>query len=433
MKIGTIIWDSYASMLVRSSKKLDFIELTNHSINILKNDCSKAEEILFELEQQDIILLYRTNDFFWDEIEERLQEIGKNVPIICIGHDPSYWNLSTVKPNIIATCHSYIVSGGKENFCNMFKYIASEVMGIDIEVPSIQSMPWEGLYHPDAPHHFEQIKDYLEWYKPDKEFVVGLLFSRYSWVNNNLEVEDAIIRELEYNGMNVIPIFCYSVKDEKLGAKGSEEVIQEYFIKNAVPIIDALIKMQMFFISQNAGHDRDVSIANQGVELLKRLDVPVFQPVSSYYCTIEEWENDAQGLGRDISWSIAMPEFEGIIEPIIVGAIEFKEGIRQKVPIKERCAKVANRVIKWIKLKKKLAANRKIAFILHNNPCASVEATVGGGAHLDTLESVARIMNRMKNIGYSTKPPIDGKELIDTIMERKAISEFRWTTVDEIV
>jgi len=39
----------------------------------------------------------------------------------------------------------------------------------------------------------------------------------------------------------------------------------------------------------------------------------------------------------------------------------------------------------------------------------------------------------MKEAGYAVDPPENGKELIDTIMERKAISEFRWTTVDEIV
>ena len=39
----------------------------------------------------------------------------------------------------------------------------------------------------------------------------------------------------------------------------------------------------------------------------------------------------------------------------------------------------------------------------------------------------------MKEAGYDVEPPSDGEELIKTIMDRKAISEFRWTTVDEIV
>jgi cobaltochelatase CobN len=39
----------------------------------------------------------------------------------------------------------------------------------------------------------------------------------------------------------------------------------------------------------------------------------------------------------------------------------------------------------------------------------------------------------MKKAGYDVETPSDGKELITTIMDRKAISEFRWTTVDEII
>ena len=63
-----------------------------------------------------------------------------------------------------------------------------------------------------------------------------------------------------------------------------------------------------------------------------------------------------------------------------------------------------------------------------------MEASVGGGAHLDSLESVARIMNQMAKAGYALEnPPKDGKELIETIMGRKAISEFRWTPIEEIV
>jgi cobaltochelatase CobN len=92
-----------------------------------------------------------------------------------------------------------------------------------------------------------------------------------------------------------------------------------------------------------------------------------------------------------------------------------------------------NRVKSWLALKDTPKSERKVAFILHNNPCASVEATVGNAAHLDALESVARILKGMKVEGYSIAPPEDGKALIEIIMTRKAISEFRWTTVDEIV
>ena len=40
----------------------------------------------------------------------------------------------------------------------------------------------------------------------------------------------------------------------------------------------------------------------------------------------------------------------------------------------------------------------------------------------------------MSDAGYLIEDrPANGKELIATIMDRKAVSEFRWTSVEEIV
>ncbi|MEN2994627.1 MAG: hypothetical protein ABDH19_04680 [Thermodesulfovibrio sp.] len=39
----------------------------------------------------------------------------------------------------------------------------------------------------------------------------------------------------------------------------------------------------------------------------------------------------------------------------------------------------------------------------------------------------------MKEAGYRVEPPENGKALIDEIINKKTISEFRWPTVEEIV
>ncbi|MBC7336141.1 MAG: cobaltochelatase subunit CobN, partial [Clostridia bacterium] len=265
---------------------------------------------------------------------------------------------------------------------------------------------------------------------------VGLLFGRNNWVNGNLEVENLLIRLLEERGFRVIPAFCYSLKDAELGTRGSGEVVREYFFDSGGrPRIHALVKLISFFLEARTRTDDFLreDVASSGVALLQRLGVPVFQPVTSFYRTVEEWAEDPQGLNRDISWCIALPEFEGVIEPIFIAGARRQGELEIRVPVEERCRHLADRVAKWTALAQKPVQERKVAFILHNNPCASVEATVGGGANLDTLESVARILRRMKEAGYSVEVPASGKELIDTIMGRKAISEFRWTTTDEII
>ncbi|NIA09194.1 MAG: cobalt chelatase, partial [Nitrospiraceae bacterium] len=193
--------------------------------------------------------------------------------------------------------------------------------------------------------------------------------------------------------------------------------------------IDAIVNLQSIFHAGNA---------EESVSALKKLDIPVFHPLATYHNTEEEWMKDFQGMSSsEVAWSVAMAEFEGVIEPLIVGASRTEEEhgteFERHAPIDERVKKIVRRIKKWIDLKDTPKSERKVAFILHNKPCASVEGTVGAGAHLDTLESVARILYAMKEAGYSVDPPESGKELIENIMDHKAISEFRWTTIDEIV
>lgn len=445
IKILSIMWHSHCGTLKRAANALNGVaNIKIYSTRLLDEGSEEIDTVLNEAKDANAILLYRSTESVWDIIEKRMVEIGKSVPVICVGHDPSYWGLSTVKPDIVAQVHTYITYNGEENFIQMLRYIASAVCGADIAAAEPRPIPWEGLYHPDAPDIFGDVEEYLKWYDssvrrpvspdpPGIRGVAGLLFSRFHWVNKNLGIEDALIRKIESLGLDVIPAFSYSVRDEGLGTKGSGEVVCEYFLKDGRPRIDALINLQIFLLGSGLAAVEGGKVALEGVEILKRLDVPVFMPVTSYYKTMEEWRNDPQGTdGSSIGWSIAMPEFEGRIEPIIIGGLKEKGG-DVRIAFEERMEKLARRVANWIKLKRKPVSCRKIAFILHNNPCASVEATVGSGAHLDTLESVARIINKMKAAGYDVVPLKDGKELIDTIMNRKAISEFRWTTTDEIV
>lgn len=445
MKILSIMWDSHCNTLKKASKALaGLMDVRIFSSKRLEEEPEKMDVALKEAETVDAIVLYRSTEPVWEMLEKNLRETGKKVPIVCVGYDPSYWALSTVRAEIVAAVYLYITYNGEENFANMLRYIAREVCGMNIDAPQPKLIPWEGLYHPDAADIFSNVAEYLAWYSSYRKQnnllepigSAGILFSRFHWVNENIAIENALIKKLESLGLAVMPVFSYSLKDDGLGTKGSGQVVSECFIADdGSSRIDALINLQFFLLGADKKSAASGEAASSGTDILKKLDVPVFTPITSFYKTIEEWADDSQGADSTmIGWSIAMPEFEGRIEPIIIGGLSREEeelGLRK--PIDERIEKLAQRVMSWIKLRKKTVPERRVAFMLHNNPCASVEATVGTGAHLDTIETVARVLHRMKETGYSVNPPKDGKELIETIMERKAISEFRWTTVEEIV
>ena len=435
MQILAIVWQSYYNGLLKAAKNIKEFEIKLYSARKLDLEPEKFEKVLKEMKSADILFFYRSSESFWDEIERRVKrgEFNKN-KIVCIGYDPSYFLLSNVSLDILKKTYKYIVINGEKNLTNLFLFLANKLGGLSASYEEPKEVPWEGIYHPKANKIFTKIEDYLNWYKPKQVPTIGILFSRHYWINNNLETENLIIEELEKKGFNVIPAFAYSVKDKELGTKGSGEVILEYFVDPlGKPRISALLKLISFPLGTSREKPLDSkNVFLDGVEILKKLNVPVFSPVNSYYKTIEEWERE--DLNQDIGWSIALPEFEGVIEPIIISAqVEGKEDERRKMPIKERIKKLVDRISRWVEIRETPPEKRKIAFILHNNPCASVEATVGSAAHLDSLESVVRIMKKMEEFGYKVKPPKSGKELIEEIMNRKAISEFRWTTVEEIV
>ncbi|RPF46860.1 cobaltochelatase CobN subunit [Thermodesulfitimonas autotrophica] len=434
-KIAAVVWHSHATTLRRAAAGVaGELQVKVYSARYLDEGKEDFAAALADLAAADLVFFYRSaGETIWAELEAAVKDFRQ--PIVCVAHDPALWGLSTVPTAVVARCYEYIVQGGVENFARMLRFIAATVLGEPLAVEEPQVFPWEGIYHPDAPSIFTGVEDYLAWYGKPGPYV-GLLFARNQWVNGTLAVEDALIRAIEARGLGVIPAFCYSLKDEGLGTKGSGEVVREFFFDPAgKPRIAALVKLLAFFLAARARTDDFIreDVAASGVALLKRLGVPVFQPVVSFYKSVDEWAADPQGLSQDIAWTVALPEFEGVIEPVFLGAARREGDLEIRTPVPERVARIAARVAAWVRLRQKPVAERRVAFILHNNPCASVEATVGGAAHLDSLESVARILQRLREEGYQVEAPAGGKELIDTIMARKAISEFRWTTAEEIV
>jgi len=434
MRITAIMGSSLGRLLKNATDEAN-VELVYFQNRTLADFPEKIPEAIAAMKKGDVVLLYLHSESFWEQIKPDLKEVGKTVHLITVGDDPSYWAFSSVDPQIIRTCQKYFMYGGGENFKNLLSYLKKSLFHEDIAVIDPIEIPFQGIYHPDAPTYFIDTPAYLTWNSQTHPHgpVVGLLFSRLSWTSKNTAIEDGLIWSLEQQGMNVIAAFSYGVRDDSVGSIGIAGVIRHFFLDGDRSRVDALVKLIMTPVGPLAEPEFNDRGIFSGVDLYKKLNVPVFHPIISTYLTITQWE-ESPGLKNDVAWGVAMPEFEGEIEPIFIGARSSEASAElSSHPVHDRCEKIAHRVKNWIALAKKPVHERKVAFILNNSPCASVEANVGAASHLDSLESVARILQQMAAAGYSVTPPECGKVLIDTIMERKAISEFRWTTVQDIV
>lgn len=274
-----------------------------------------------------------------------------------------------------------------------------------------KQIPWSGYYYK------------TQWEKDKKiKGKVGIFLPRSLIIKDDLELVDLLINKLEERDIKVIAVFA---QRKEFGGPGCPGLKPGWELLKGV---DLIVNLQPFSLVEGSIDKEDI---------LKKINVPIIQTIYSSSQTEKEWRESPQGIGptTQISW-VAQPEYNGAIEPILISCRDEKSQDRfgRRKPIEDRIDFLVDKICAWLKLYNLPPEKRRVTFLLHNSPCASVEASVGGASGLDTMESVVRIMKEMKKRGYKVDNcPKNGKELADLILTKKAISEFRWTTIDEIV
>ncbi|MFH2058003.1 MAG: cobaltochelatase subunit CobN [Pseudomonadota bacterium] len=440
--IVSIMWGSYLPAFIKAAQDSFYVDLTIFSQKEILNDSDVLEAFFKAARTADAVLFYWTHDAFFEEIRARIDEVNKEAVIVTVSFDPSHWGLcATVSPSDCARAYGYMAEGGPENYKRLLEFIAC-FLRPEIKVQDPVPLPWQGILCPPDWQVYDTLEVYMTAHPFDHDYTVGLLFSRNTFTNGDACLEEALITAFQKRGLNVLPVFCNGTQDPEAGSLGPVKAAEFYFFdKEGKPLIHALINLHYFFLGRDKNNDiSETGVATQSVTLFKKLNVPVFKPLVSYSKSIQEWEQDPQGLTAEVSFGIAMPEFEGNIEPIMVAAsckvtdekTDTSFEIREVIP--QRIEYMADRVANVIRLGQKRPEERKVVFVFHKAECSGLEANVGGAAGLDSGQSVVRIMNEMAQKGYGVKDiPESGEDLMQMFLERKAIAEFRWTTVDEII
>ena len=335
-------------------------------------------------------------------------------------------DFSTFTDPELGEIREYFAVLSKENFLNGLKRIT----GIDHD--PCRPVVSHGIYHPDAPRVFYEVKDYKEWLQSrrswDENFPVAAIIMHYSHVAEGSCADiDALIAGLEGRGVLALCVFSDTISETRREPETRYPWYRYFSEPDIRPDVILNFLMGRLF----------ASIEERS--LLREINVPVVQLLRHYTLSPEAWLEDPVGLSAmSLTHSLVQPEMFGVIDPIMVSGSIRKSGepaaLVTSVPIMERIDMVARRVRRWAALRRKSNKEKRIAIVLHNNPCKGVENTVGMAVGLDTFESLILLLHRMQETGYEVgEIPGTGKELLDMIQERKALSEFRWTTADEIV
>ena len=164
MHICTIMWSNYLPLIKEAADVLG-IRLTSFSTKQLNTTPGLLDQVKSSLRSADCILLYRTMDAYWDELETEIRALRDRIPVVVVGSDPSFWVLSSVAPEKVATVYRYILFNGRENIANMLRFLMHNIFeqGIDYNEP--EEMPWQGIYHPEGSEVFQDTESYLSWYR----------------------------------------------------------------------------------------------------------------------------------------------------------------------------------------------------------------------------------------------------------------------------
>ncbi|NLD91103.1 MAG: cobaltochelatase subunit CobN [Fibrobacter sp.] len=328
---------------------------------------------------------------------------------------------------------SYFNAGTVDDLANAVLFLLYKAGAIE-SIPSQPSQPLLcGIYDVQSGMTFETVCSYLTYKEKDCPAVwtlpfVAICFPRSWIVSDDLDLIKAAIEPLQNNNMLPVPVFCDGSIASQFG------ITKHHLLDTLLTECGAGLASIWYALAAHASNTDDSQ------NPFTKYNVPVFQIIRNYNQTPEEWALSDSGLSAmSICFSLTKPEMMGCIEPTLLACNEMIDmgGLAGKtykaVPVPERIEHLAKRTARLHKLRTMQNKDKKVVIMLHNAPCKSVEATIATAAGLDAAQSAVDIMQRLKQDDYFVNDiPDNGKALLELMLSRKAINEFRWTSTGEI-
>ncbi len=321
--------------------------------------------------------------------------------------DQELWDLSTVTRENWETLWAYMVEGGPQNAENFLRYANAMLHGSD-KPEAAKPLLRAGVYWPGA-----GIADLAaaaaNW--TDNAPVVPIIFYRALVQGAGLNPIDRLVKSLLKRGLNPLPVFVASLKDEV-----SVATLQSLF-EAASPSV--ILNCTSFAVG--SPHQGDQSVSNP-LTMVAANASPVFQVVLSA-ASEQGWEEGLNGLSaRDIAMNVALPEVDG---RILSRAVSFKGeayfDTATECPIAtyrargDRIEFVAELTKNWAKLRHSPTAERMVGIILANYP--NKDGRLANGVGLDTPAGTVHVLNALKDQGYSLRNiPENSQALMNQIM-----------------
>ena len=315
---------------------------------------------------------------------------------------------------------AYFRYDGEENMRNLFRWLGIVFGGLSCTAEPPTPLAWNGVYHPAWAGDPEDIAGYLGVHYVEGRPTVGVIFYRSEWITGDFTYHTALIRAIEAEEMNAVAVFSNAYRDERVESPTLMEAIEKYFCRDGTPYVDVIISTMKF--SLKAGGTRPEDLYALGVPVLEAYTV---------LAPKEEWERSPAGLDpMEVSMSVAMPEFDGVIHAVPIAAkVRDEAGEVSYAPLDERMERMARKARKWAALRHKPNAEKKVAIVFHNYPATN--ANIGSAAGLDSPESVLSLLRAMRTAGYVMEEIPESSKAFMKLLTDHATNDRRFMTMEQ--
>ena len=324
----------------------------------------------------------------------------------------------------------YWLAGSEDNILNMVRFLvgryatglpAAQKSAVKVSAPV--DYPEVGVYHPRMPRRYSASVDDLPA-AAGPQGTVGVLLLRSYLLAGNAGHYDGVLAALEARGLRVIPAFAAGLD--------SRPAIDQFFFKNGVSQIDALVSLTGFSLVGGPAYN-DSKAAE---DVLANLDVPYVAAHPLEFQTLDQWGGSERGLMPvESTIMVAIPELDGATGPMVFGGRPGGDGVTctgchhgctfsatssaaDMHSCPERALMLAARVGKLVAMRRAERSERKVGIVLFNFPPNA--GNTGTAAYLSVFESLYRTLSSLKDAGYRVDLPSDVDVLRDGIINGNA-------------